>query len=621
VSTSNPATSSSSPSSPFIRGLPPKSPSSATSSLRQFASQATLRGRRKDKKQRRGKRSGRRRSRSNSRDRTDKNSLNNSSNSTAASQESDSCARDGSGSGSYAGNGSSAFYSVSSSSSNNNSRGHHRSQNSMDSTASSICSTSIGPHQSTTMYNQSSANGPQHLLDMELRNSLAEMNLDDEANSVSKNGTSPTTVALNGLHNKTSTSSAGGKGHRRSNSWSSNMFDGWEEKDENGDGPPSKTCMPNIFKRSAKKKIPCADVASVGNASDTILETGASGREMHEAAKVALNAGDFVTARNMFMAIQRAQLDRFGQDHPSVGAAMHNVGVVQLRMGHHQDAERTLQRAVSVRRGVFGSSHLDVAATLSKLGSARIVLLKFEEAFANLNEALTINRSQLGSDHKLVAQTLCQIACLYFEAGELEAAQVTFEDALDIFRTVFQQETVLYGETANVYNPIDTTNRDAIMSQITDTLCNVGSIQNKRKQHMEAIESFREALDLQRGIMGHDHPRVIATLDNLAYSYSKAKAYPHALSCYKEMLTAQISHYNNTFTEECCITLQKQNIMYTKLHQINDAIHDTKQALAKLYASSQTKETTQRVEHILQNLLLQKIKKDKKKKGCTSGCF
>ena len=138
-------------------------------------------------------------------------------------------------------------------------------------------------------------------------------------------------------------------------------------------------------------------------------------------------------------------------------------------------------------------------ASLAKLGSARVALQKFDDGLDVLREALSIARKSLGRSNKTVAQILCHIACLYFEASELFSAQATFEDALEIYREVFPTAT----------------DRDACMTQMTETLCNIGSIQNKRKNFSAAIDCFREALDLQRGIMGHDHPRVIATLDNL----------------------------------------------------------------------------------------------------------
>jgi tetratricopeptide (TPR) repeat protein len=115
-----------------------------------------------------------------------------------------------------------------------------------------------------------------------------------------------------------------------------------------------------------RQKVMCADVASVSNASDTAVPIKGqriSGRELHETAKTVLNNGDLKQAVAMFEAIQKAQLERFGECHPSVGAAMHNVGVVRLRMGQHERAEELLLRAVEIRREVLTDDHLDLAVS------------------------------------------------------------------------------------------------------------------------------------------------------------------------------------------------------------------------------------------------------------------
>ena len=402
--------------------------------------------------------------------------------------------------------------------------------------------------------------------------------------------------------------------HRKSRSWdSSDSYQG---------SSPSKSCLPvpALFRRT-KGKVMCADVASVSNASDTMvpIEKGGafSGREIHESAKVALNAGNYVDAISMFEAIQDAQVQRFGENHPSVGAAMHNVGVVRLRMAHYEKAEAVLSRAVEIRRVVLDRDHLDLASSLAKLGSARVFLQDFDVALQDLREALRIYRHTLGRCHKTVAQTLCHIACLYFEADELFSAQATFEDALEIYREVFATET----------------DRDSCMAQMTEALCNIGSIQNKRKNFADAINSFKEALDvsrlsslyafrprliltisysihlqLQRGIHGHDHQRVIATLDNLGYSYSKQRAYNQALACYREMMTAQLSHYGG-LTTECCVTVKKQNLMYEKLKNLDGAIKETKKTLGK-YRKGFTPSHPAAIEmgRILADLLLKREK-------------
>ncbi len=146
--------------------------------------------------------------------------------------------------------------------------------------------------------------------------------------------------------------------HHRTKSW--DLYD-----DFNYNASNAKACLPSIFRR---QKVMSADVASVGNASDTLVMVGESGgrisgRDLHEKAKEVLNAGDYSRAVMMFEALQKAQIDRFGKWHSSVGAATHNVAVVRLRMGQAESAEDLFEEAVAIRRKVLGNDHLDLAVS------------------------------------------------------------------------------------------------------------------------------------------------------------------------------------------------------------------------------------------------------------------
>lgn len=190
---------------------------------------------------------------------------------------------------------------------------------------------------------------------------------------------------------------------------------------------------------------------------------------------------------------------------------------------------------------------------------------KFDSGLQVLRESLGISRRMLGRSHRGVAQILCHIACLYFEASELYSAQATFEDALDIYREILPTEV----------------DRDACMAQLTETLCNIGSIQNKRKNFKSAIESFKEALEIQRALLGDHHPRVIASLDNLGFAYSKNKSYSRALACYNEMQTSQLINHGS-FSDQNCETLKKQVLICVKLKKLDVAIKISTKALKKI---------------------------------------
>lgn len=237
-------------------------------------------------------------------------------------------------------------------------------------------------------------------------------------------------------------------------------------------------------------------------------------------------------------------------------------------MGQHELAEKLFTEAVQIREECLGPNHLEVAASLSKLGAAQTAVGKFDEAFEKLRKAVKIAIDALGHNHKTVAQMLCHLACLYFEAGELMSSEATFQDALEIYRDVWSTSV----------------DRDACMTQLTDTLCNVGSIQNRRKRFAAASASFSEALDLQRGIANHDDTRIISTLDNLGYSYSKLKDYAAALQCYRQMFRNYTKN-TDTFPPACFETFRKQILMLEKLKRLPEAIEEAKTTLQKITAT------------------------------------
>ena len=166
------------------------------------------------------------------------------------------------------------------------------------------------------------------------------------------------------------------RSHRRVHSWDSSTGVDLNTAAAAAAGIGTKSCLavPKVLRR--QQRVMVADVASVGNASDTlvsIVETNngkgrgrITGRELHETAKASMNEGDYQQALHMFEAILRAQLDRFGsEEHSSVGAALHNVGVVRLRIGEPRKAEEAFLRALAIRRSVLGTEHLDLAVSMT----------------------------------------------------------------------------------------------------------------------------------------------------------------------------------------------------------------------------------------------------------------
>jgi tetratricopeptide (TPR) repeat protein len=308
-------------------------------------------------------------------------------------------------------------------------------------------------------------------------------------------------------------------------------------------------------------------------------------------------------------------------------------------MGENGIAEGLFRQAVEIRERTLGHDHLEVAASLSKLGAALTALAKYDEAIECLRRALKICQTApptpttssttttpatagtgtgvttSNSNAKTTAQMLCHLACLYFEAGELMASEATFHDALDMYRQVYHDTNNSNNNVVNNHNHNNgsgsstagslsshnssNNNNVNVMLQLADTLCNVGSIQNRRKRFHKSVESFSEALDLQMRIIAtpETDPRIISTLDNLGYSYSKLKDYASAEKCYRKMFRGQVSAAaaaassnnnnsgsngnpkNGSFTTAAFETFRKLLLVLEKLRKYGQAVEETKDAI------------------------------------------
>jgi len=417
----------------------------------------------------------------------------------------------------------------------------------------------------------------------------------------------------------------------------------------------NKVCLPGstsfLHWARNKKKVASTDIASVGNASDTQVvvsdggkgggganggpgfggsanggngsngvPTSFSGRDLHESAKMHLNKREYKIALEYFEAILSAQVQRFGPLHPSVGAAIHNVGVCRQRMEQYALAANLLAEAVQIRKQTLGETHIECAVSLSKLGMAQAALGQYEEAFRSVRQAISISKEQLGYYHKTTGQMICHQAALFFEKNELFAAEATFEDAYDIYRTVYEAS----GGAAKlaVSQTVDESAKIACRTQMTDALCNIGSIQIRRKQYERAIETFTKALNQMKtnGVSNSDgsgrgttNPlQVISTLDNMAYAYSKTKDYASALKCYQRMFTAQTTQ--RKFTPSSLETFRKQIIMYEKLKRTSEALDVAKDTLrlAKSVLPKQDKMITE-LKAVVDDLVAKKNKGSSKK--------
>jgi len=283
------------------------------------------------------------------------------------------------------------------------------------------------------------------------------------------------------------------------------------------------------------------------------------GRKLHDLAVAHLEREELQEALSVFKKMLSVQRKKHGDFHHTVGVCLHNLGIVYIRTGDYVKAEKALKEAVHVRKVVLGVDHDDVAATQIKLGTVSLYLQQFDVGLSAYRDALRILRKHRGHYDPKVAEILSRIGFLYFQAGELLASQASFEESLDIYQTIQSGD-------------------ELVKHAFAETLCNVGTIQTKKKQFDCAIASFQKALMLQHEVMGSDNPTAIATMDNLAFSFSKNRNYEQAVQVYNTMLRSQLSYYGH-YHEEYSRTLSKICLLQEKQKNFEGAFECTQEIL------------------------------------------
>jgi eukaryotic-like serine/threonine-protein kinase len=202
------------------------------------------------------------------------------------------------------------------------------------------------------------------------------------------------------------------------------------------------------------------------------------------------NRGKQVTARELLDS--GAKRLRAGlQNQPATKAALlSTVGEVYDSLGQYKEALPILTESLTLQPQSHDESHI---ATLLELGRARTGAGDFKEAEEPLQEALRLSQKEFGADSRESGRSLWAL-------GKLRYQQDRFVDARQ-----------LYNRSLNILET--TAAPPADISTLLDDLANVYADQ---QQWLLAKQTYERALEIDRRVLGDDHPRIAERLANLA---------------------------------------------------------------------------------------------------------
>ncbi len=202
------------------------------------------------------------------------------------------------------------------------------------------------------------------------------------------------------------------------------------------------------------------------------------------------NRGNQVTARELLDSGAK-RLQAGLKDQPATKAALlGTVGAVYDSLGQFQEALPLLAESLALQPQAHDRSHVD---TLRELGRARWGAGDLDGAEAPLQEALHLAQREFGARSQEAGRCLWALGVLRYQQGRFADAKELFNRGLNLLETTAAPATdvsALLDDLAQVY---------------------------VSEQHWQlAKQTYERALDIDRRVLGDDHPRIAMRLNNLA---------------------------------------------------------------------------------------------------------
>ena len=234
------------------------------------------------------------------------------------------------------------------------------------------------------------------------------------------------------------------------------------------------------------------------------------------------NRGNQVTARELLDS-GATRLRGGLRDQPATRAALlSTVGTVYDSLGQYQDAVPLLKEALQLQTP-HGSAHVE---TLLELGRAQIGAGNLAAAEDPLQQALHLAQSDAGPTSVSTGHALWTLGMLRFQQGQISQAKDLYLRSIAILKT-----------------------SDAPQTDVAPVLSDLATAYMSDQQWAQAKKAYEEALEIDRRVLGDDHPKVAYRLQNLAIVAQYMGELQEAETLYRDALQRDEAAYGDRHPE------------------------------------------------------------------------
>jgi serine/threonine protein kinase/Tfp pilus assembly protein PilF len=264
------------------------------------------------------------------------------------------------------------------------------------------------------------------------------------------------------------------------------------------------------------------------------------------------NRGNQVTARELLDAGAKRLRAGLKNQPETKAALLSTVGAVYDSLGQYQDALPILDESLSLQPQARDRSRVD---TLLELGQAHIGAGDLGGAEAPLQEALRLSQSNYGATSVESGHAIWSLGMLRHQQGQDREAKALYIRSLGI---------------------LETTN--APQSDVSAVLDDLAKVYAREQQWTLAKQTYERALEIDRRVLGDDHPRVAVRLNNLAVVAQSMGDIKLAESLYREAIRRNEHAYGSRHPETAAakgnlgLLLQRQGRLSEAEPQLRNAL-------------------------------------------------
>ena len=202
----------------------------------------------------------------------------------------------------------------------------------------------------------------------------------------------------------------------------------------------------------------------------------------------------------------------FATEPETEAGILNVVGMSFVELGRYSDAAPLLERALVLRQASAGAGGMEVAESLESLATLRRWQGQFADAERLYKEALTVARAN-AADSDRVVQIMTGLGQSFSQRGDEKTALTIFDETLTLARE-----------------------RGASERPRAELLASAGISHRRLGNPVQAEANYREALEIQRRLLGPEHADVGTLLNNLGVLMNATGRYAEAESVHREAL-------------------------------------------------------------------------------------